>query len=221
VTKKKLDRLSRCIDEVRFHPEFLIKQSNIAEDMNKIKLASLFWKREDIGIELPMIPERKEEILDFIIGVEYYTGFVNLNEFELSETNFQNIVAHYKLKEGGYVVAESLEAGKWILNELKKRKTKLKVHLCTAGLKNSYQFINRLKRHEILPYGKKTEDGTVIYLIAKGKLNIKGSFYDKKKKRTILSENVARELLNSGKRKVIRVEEFPTYDRIETEEEEI
>jgi pyruvate formate-lyase activating enzyme-like uncharacterized protein len=91
------------------------------------------------------------------------------------------------------------------------------VHLCTAELKNCSQFANRLKRHKILPYGKKTKDGTVIYLIVNKKINEKGSFYDEKKKRTILSEKTARKLL--GKYKIKRVEEYPTYDRIEVEEE--
>ncbi len=220
ITKEKLDKISGYADEVRFHPEFLINSKTIDEDIKKIRLAGLFWDKPNIGIELPMIPEKKKDILDFILRIKDYIGFVNLNEFELSETNFDIITKRYKLKEGGYVIAGSLEAGKWILNKLKKVKLGLKVHLCTAQLKNIHQFKNRLKRHEILPYGKRTEDGTVIYLIVNGRLEMKETYYDKNKKRTILSEDTARKLLGKGK-KIIRVEEFPTYDRIETEEEEI
>jgi hypothetical protein len=221
VTAEKLGSLSKIIDEVRFHPEFLINKERAEEDVKKIRLASLFWNKPNIGIELPMIPDKKKEILDFILKIKDYVGFVNLNEFELSDSNFDKITEDYKLKEGGYVVSGSLEAGRWILKELEKKKTNLKVHLCTAELKNQYQFRNRLKRHEILPYGKRTEDGTVIYLIVKGKLKlkIKGTFYDEKKKRTILSEDAARRLID--KYKIIRVEEFPTHDRIEIESEEI
>ena len=221
VTGEKLRRLASCVDEVRFHPEFLINNNNTAEEIKKIKLAGLFFNKPDIGIELPLIPERKEEILDFIEGVENVIGFVNLNEFELSDTNFNIVTKNYKLKEGGYVISGSLETGKWILKELQKRKTKLKVHLCTAELKNAHQFRNRLKRHTILPFGKMTEDGTVIYLVVKGKAKMKETFYDKEKKRTILSESVARKLLKENKLKIMRIEEFPTHDRIETESEEI
>ena len=219
VTKDKLEKLSKYVDEVRFHPEFLVNNKGTAEDIKKIELASKIFGKENTGIELPMIPERKEEILDFAIGTEDYVSFVNLNEFELSETNFDRVTKNYPLEEGGYVISGSLEAGKWILNELKKKKTKLKVHMCTAELKNCSQFANRLKRHKILPYGKKTDDGTVIYLTVKEKLNLNGTYYDEKKKRTILSEKVARRLM--GSKKIIRVEEFPTYDGIETESEEI
>lgn len=219
VTKEKLEKLSKCVDEVRFHPEFLINPKKENEDFEKIKLASLFWKKENIGIELPMIPEKKKEILEFILKMEKFVSFVNLNEFELSETNFEIITKNYSLKEGGYVIQESLEAGKWILDELSKIKSKLKVHMCTADLKNCSQFANRLKRHKILPYGKKTKDGTVVYLVVNKKLNLKNTFYDEKKKRTILSEKIAKKLI--GKEKIIRVEEYPTYDRIEVECEEL
>jgi hypothetical protein len=221
VTKEKLERLKKCVDEVRFHPEFLIRDNTVAEDIKKIELASKIFGKENTGIELPMVPERKEEILDFLIGTEDYISFVNLNEFELSETNFDRITKEYELEEGGYVVKGSIEVGKWILKELEKKKSKLKAHLCTAELKNNCQFLNRLKRHEILPYGKRTEEGMVIYLVVNKKLIGKGIFYDEKKKRTILSESVARKLLKEGKEKITRVEEFPTYDRIETEEEVI
>jgi uncharacterized protein len=219
VTEEKLKKLKEYVDEARFHPEFLINTNKVVEDIKKIEMAEKIFGKQDIGLEMPMIPERKEEILDFILGVEDYVSFVNLNEFELSETNFDRITENYELEEGGYVVKGSIEAGKWVLNELNKKKSKLKVHMCTAELKNSFQFVNRLKRHEILPYGKKTKDGTVIYLIVKSKLNEKNTFYDEKKKRTILSQSVARKLLKEGKEKIIRVEEFPTYDAIETEEE--
>jgi uncharacterized protein len=238
VTKEKLEKLKKCVDEVRFHPEFLINNKDTTKDIKKIELASKIFGKKNTGIELPMIPDRKEEVLDFILGTEDYVSFVNLNEFELSETNFDRITKEYELEEGGYVAKGSIEAGKWILKELEngnhqrvfhnscnptgsQKKSKLKVHLCTAELKNCSQFANRLKRHTILPYGKKTEEGMVIYLIVNKKLNLKGIFYDEKKKRTILSESVARKLLKEGKEKITRVEEFPTYDRIETEEEVI
>jgi hypothetical protein len=220
VTKEKLEKLSKCVDEVRFHPDFLIDAKKIEEDLEKIKLASFFWKRKNIGIELPMIPEKKEKILEFVLKTKNYISFVNLNEFEISETNFKRVTKNYKLDEGGYVIKKSVDAGKWVLEKLQDKISRLKVHLCTAELKNCSQFVNRLKRHEVLPYGKRTKEGNVIYLITEGKLNLPDTFYDEKKDRTILSEKVARKLLKENK-KVFRVEEFPTYDAIEIEKEEI
>ena len=168
-------------------------------------MAGLFFERQDIGIELPLLPEKKKEIFRFILNVKDYIGFVNLNELEISDANLDFIARKYKLKEGGYVVFGSKEAGSWILKQCekanKKEKLKLKMHLCTAELKNLYQYKNRLKLHKALPYGRRTKDGTVIYLAIyakdrkefdKLKKNIKGKkFVDSKKRRIILAEESA------------------------------
>ena len=225
VTKNNLKKLSKYIDEIRFHPEWLVSSSSklnensIFADIQKIKLALLFYKKQNIGIELPMIPDKKQEILDFIIKISPFIGFVNLNEFELSETNIKNIIKKYKLNEGGYTIKDSIKAGIWLLKKLKKRKINLSVHLCTANLKNNYQFKNRLKRHKILPFGRKTKEGLVKYLVSYKKPKSKDYYFDKQKKRYILSEDLARRLLI--KQKIFLVEEFPTFDRIETETQEL
>ncbi|MDP2925293.1 MAG: 4Fe-4S cluster-binding domain-containing protein [Nanoarchaeota archaeon] len=232
LTKDKLKKLSRYIDEIRFHPEFLINKNKkiINEDLNKIKLASLFWKKQNIGIELPMIPDRKKDILDFIIKISHYMGFANFNEFELSETNCKPLTKNYILNEGGYTIKGSKQAGIWLLKELKKRKIKINLHLCTAELKNNYQFMNRLKRHNIFKFGYKTKEGMVKYLTTDiknkyklNKLKIKEYYIDKEKNRIILSNYSANRLLSNknSKIKIYLIEEFPTYDRIETEKGEI
>lgn len=262
LTKNKLKKLSKHVNEVRLHPEFLArkltkkeKEKEFRKEIEKIKLASLFWKKQNIGIELPMLPDKKQEIFDFILKIKNYISFVNLNELEISDTNFNYITKNYKLKKGGYVVSGSKEAGLWLLQELsflrkkrnfgKKRTTnaqkpniKLKIHLCTAETKNWFQYKNRLKRHKILPYGYKTKDGTVLYFAVytknekefkklikelrkelKEKKTFRKICIDKRKKRILLSEKAAKELIN--KYKIIKVEEFPTYDGMEVEREEI
>ena len=228
VDKNKLTKLAKYIDEVRFHPLFLINKSELDNDIKKIKLGEKIFGKRNNGVEMPMIPEKKEEILNFLFKVKDNISFVNLNEFELSETNFDILTKKYPLKEGGYIVNGSLEAGKWVLTQLQKKKIKLNAHVCTAELKNSVQFVNRLKRHDILPGGRKTQDGTVIYLAvyaknkkewAKMKKEIKG-FVDPKKKRIILLEKEAKRILKNGGA-ITKVEEFPTYDAIEVESEEI
>ena len=240
VDEKKLKKLSKVIDEVRFHPKFLIDKKKEKQDIKKIKLAKKFWKKENIGIELPLIPELKREILNFILKVKEDIGFVNLNELEISDTNFNIVTKRYKLKENGYVVADSKKAGLWVLGELKKNKIKLKLHLCTAELKNWHQYKNRLLRHKILPFSKRTRDGTIIYFAVNGKiqkipagifclsksatanntdLQINSGYYDKKKKRTIIPAGRIRKLKN--RYKILRIEEYPTYDRDEVERWEI
>jgi len=223
VTKDKLKKLSKYIDEARFHPAILAKnlsKKETNEEIEKIKQASLIFGKENTGIELPIIPEKKKQIFDFILKIKNFIGFVNLNELELSDTNFNLIVNKYKLKENGYVVVGSKEAGLWILNQLSKNKTNLKVHLCTADTKNWHQYKNRLKQHSIFPFGKRTKDGTVKYfaIYYKNKqpnITIKQVYLDKPRKRIILSEKAAKSLLN--KYKIEFVEEYPTYDHLEVE----
>lgn len=215
VTRNKLKKLATCIDEVRFHPEFLLSEKY--EDIEKIKLAREFFAKANIGVELPLLPEKKKQIFEFILKIKNYVGFVNLNELELSETNFNCITGKYKLKENGYIARGSKEAGLWILKQLGKEKIRLKIHLCTAETKNWFQYKNRLLCHKILPYGTRTHEGTVIYFVIYKKL--KDGFWDKKKQRTIISVKLASKLL--GKYKIFKIEEHPTYDAMEVQKEEI
>jgi uncharacterized protein len=226
ITKEKLRILSKHVDEARFHPEFLINPEKEKEDNEKIKIASLFWEKHNIGIEMPMLPGKKKEIFSFILKIRNFIGFVNLNEFEVSETNFKSVANKYVLLKNGYVIKGSKKAGLWILKQARKEKLNIKIHFCTAETKNWFQYKNRLMQHRILPYGKRTKDGTVIYLVTsmknlrvleKEKLYF---FVDKSKKRIILSERAAEKLLKK-RLKVFRVEEHPTYDRLEVEKEEI
>lgn len=232
--KEKLKRLAKDVDEVRFHPEFLCKrldETEMGEEIEKIKAASLIFGKKNTGIELPMLPERKKEILDFIRRVSKHIGFVNLNELEIGDINFEYITNKYKMDKEGYTVKGSIEAGKWILKQIEKEKLKLKTHLCTAYLKNWHQYQNRLRLHKIQPYGKRTKEGNVVYLAVYAKnagelkklekeLKKFGKIHiDKRKNRVILKESTAKRIL--GKYVIRRVEEYPTYDGIEIESEDI
>ena len=199
------------IDEIRFHPR------NI-KDLEKVKLASKFWDKSNIGIELPLLPEKYKEIIQLIKNSEGFIGFVNLNELEISDTNFNFITKNYKMNEDTYTVKSSKETGLKILNYFKN--SKLKIHLCTARTKNLFQYKNRLKLHKILPYGYKTKEGTVKYFVMSIKrINEKGYFVDKKNKRIILSEKLANKL--QRKYKIRLVEELPTFDSTEIQSEDI
>lgn len=230
VSLHNLTQLEEYIDEARFHPEFLINPCKIEEDISKVKMAERVFGRQNIGIEIPMIPDKRKEIKDFIEKVKEYVSFINLNEFEASETNQENL-GKYELNENGYTIKGSLEEGERLLNELAREHTKLKIHLCSAELKNWHQYKNRLLRHKILPKGKRQDEGTVIYLaiyavddadfnkLKRDFNNNKDAYVDENKKRIILSEKIAREL--KGKMKIYRVEEYPSYDRDEVDKEEL
>jgi uncharacterized protein len=249
VDKKKLLKMSRYVDEVRFHPSFLIDKSKSLRksEIQKIKLASEIYGRRNCGIELPCLEDaplgaphlaprggKREEILSFIGDVKNYIGFCNLNEFELSETNFDVVTKKYRLNEDTYTVSGSVEAGQWIIKEVDSKGWDVPVHLCTAKTKDCFQFINRLLKHEILPYGKRTEEGTVVYFAAyygegdksgtgegsngtreevlnKIKSATKSYFDDEEKMRVIIDMKYVEKVYKKTKLKIARVEEHPTY----------
>ncbi len=236
VTRKKLRMLKKCVDEVRFHPEFLIlgkneREKSIDRDVEKIKIASEIFGKANVGCEMPLLPDRKREIFSFFKRVSESVGFVNLNEFEISDTNFNIVTRKYKLTDDTYTIKGSREAGLWILKQCEKARLRLKVHVCTANTKNHYQYKNRLRKHAILPYGKKTGEGTVIYFaiyaknvnelgkIARKLRRLRHYFVDKKKNRIILSRAIVFRAM--GFFRVKRVEEFPTFDGVEVEESEV
>ncbi|MCS7134539.1 MAG: 4Fe-4S cluster-binding domain-containing protein [Candidatus Pacearchaeota archaeon] len=218
VTKQNLEKLSHYIDEVRFHPYFL-QTSLYEKELEKIKLASLFWKKNQIGVELPLLPDKVKETSRFIEKVLPYIGFVNLNELEISDSNFEYITKNYEINEDTYTIKGSLKIGKKILKNFLQKE--IKMHLCTGKTKSFYQYKNRLLRKKIFPFGYRTREGSVRYFVVyledmtekeKEKIkNYKEIYFDEPRKRYILSEKVANKLKNQ-KFKIARVEELPTYD---------
>ena len=229
VNEGNLRKLSRCVDEVRFHPVYLLDTEKQQEDIEKIKLASKFFKRKNIGIEVPIFPDKKKEIFYFIKKCARHISFVNLNELEIGDSNFNYILKRYSVDKNGYTISNSIKAGLWIINQCVKEGIDLKVHLCTAETKNWFQYKNRLLAHKLLPFGKRTKDGTVVYyFISKDKnrnfdkirkkIRKSEGHYDKKKERVILNKRFVEKYSDFV---ITRAEEYPTWDGIETEREDI
>jgi hypothetical protein len=221
VNEDNLKELSRYIDEVRFHPNL---QSSFDSEIKKISLAEKYWKLKNIGIELPMFPNQTKQIFNFIKKVAPYISFVNLNELEVGEFSEKAMIRKYKTNKDGYTVKSSIKDGEKLIKKIKREKIKLNVHLCTAELKNWHQYKNRLKKHKIFPFSKKTSDGTIIYFATpdeKIKQLLKSYDYleDNIKKQIIINPKKLNKIKN--KFLIKRIEEYPTYDREEVEVEEI
>jgi hypothetical protein len=222
VDKSKLEKLHKHIDEVRFHPSFLTNPDEklLQEEIEKIKTASEIFEKSNTGLELPLLPEKKEEIISFIKQIEPYVSFVNLNEFEISDTNFEKVTKNYTLNSDTYTISNSIETGKEILKQCKN--LKLKMHLCTAKTKNHHQYANRLLLHKILPFGNKTDEGTVIYftIIPKEmqetvellKKYTKNFHIDKLHNRILLKKSEVPKLYKTKKFEINLCEEHPTFD---------
>jgi uncharacterized protein len=220
VTMKKIKNLSKYIDEFRFHPSFLVSERIVDDEVKKIKDVSTSLGKNRVGIELPIIPGREKETIDFISSIKKDISFLNLNELEISETNFKRIVEGYSINNDSYTIKDSKSCGLKILKKFKN--DNLKIHLCTARTKDKHQYINRLLRYKILPFGHRTKDGNVIYFAAYPK-DIDSSeklikditnnyFIDGERKRIIIKmQDVEKVYRNTGL-KIARVMEPPTYN---------
>jgi len=165
LTLDKIEQLYDAgLDELRVHP--------MIDDLGEIKkiltlrlLAIKKLYKKSFGIEIPVVPDKKEEIKNMIKLIYGYADFINLNELEISDNNANEILKHgYETtEEYEYSIKGSLGAGfdilKFITNENKKHKKNLNAHLCTCKLKNSYQLKNRLKNRA---YSIKTKYDKIV-----------------------------------------------------------
>jgi uncharacterized protein len=222
VNRSRIKILNKYVDEIRFHPSILIVNStNIAlEETNKIKMASKIFGIKKIGIEMPIIPDKKLKIYNFIKEISPFIGFVNLNEFEISETNLDDITQRYCLNTDTCTVFGSLVAGKEIISLAKKDKLDIKIHLCSAKTKDFHQYRNRLSRHNILPFGNKIPNGNVVYFIIYDNLEdnlnkikkiTKNFFYDRVRNRILIKMSDVLKVYENLEVKIAKVEEQPVF----------
>ncbi len=218
VSKEKIKKLEPFIDEFRFHPNFLINKEIDYGEIEKIKMVSQICGKNRVGLELPMMPEKTNDIYNYVIKLRGYVSFLNLNEFEISETNFKTITKKYSLNEDTYTIRNSISEGQKLIEMLKKEK--IKIHLCSARTKDGYQYVNRLKKHNIMPYGKRLSDGNVAYFVIYSNnvnkdLKIISNITNKfvlDKNRFILSKSSVRKLYNKTNLKIEKIIEPPVWN---------
>ena len=128
------------LDEIRVHPDLYDKKL-----WPRIKLLSEFdW---DFGIEIPAIPGREEFVKDLLNTYYNFIQFINLNEFEYSDTNNDALHEHnyFCISEDTYAIKGSNSSAFEIMSYVQENLSKLRVHFCTAKLKDATQISNRLK----------------------------------------------------------------------------
>ena len=120
------------LDEIRFHPDLDDDKLWI-----RVKISTTMSK----GIEIPVFPDKKEQIfklLDFI-----NVDFVNLNELELADAK------HNKLAELGFEPKNEYSYGvkgsEELALEILEKYPDKNIHYCTTKLKDSVQLMNRIK----------------------------------------------------------------------------
>ncbi len=142
ITENTLQQLyTSGLDEIRFHLDLESDRF-----WKKLELARRFpW---DIGVELPLIPTKEKETKKAIDFIQDKVQFINLNELEIAD-NSQSKLAEMGFvtkSQFSYAIKGSVELGLNIINYIETNKYLLKVHVCTAKLKDAIQLTNRLKR---------------------------------------------------------------------------
>jgi pyruvate formate-lyase activating enzyme-like uncharacterized protein len=154
------------LDEIRFHPPLGTWGKNLKGFDTLIRLA--LKTRMDVGVEIPVIPELRTEILKLIYSFdELGIHFVNLNELEYSTTNWEVLNARgYTVKTDiSSAVKGSESTAHDIIREISNGSLNLGVHYCSSGYKDGVQLRNRIMRRAkniAKKYYIITDDGTLL-----------------------------------------------------------
>lgn len=228
LSSEQLRLLKRAgLDEIRFH-------TWTAGPVERALRAGL-----RAGVEVPAIPKEYARLVSLFRDLDRVgCDFVNLNELEFSDTNLSQLKSRgFETKSDESMAAKGSEetavrALKWAAAN-----TTLDIHYCPSSLKDAVQLRNRLKRRAknvVKPHEVVTEEGLLIKgvvqklqseklastrrrLVLKHGIPTELIFIDKQKHRIELNWRVAKKLAElEPKLKFALVEEYPTYDRLET-----
>ncbi|MCL4324816.1 MAG: radical SAM protein [Candidatus Thermoplasmatota archaeon] len=162
------------LDEVRLHiPHYLWGTFETrGQSFRKILDAAPGWGLAR-GVEIPLIPDKEKDLRKLLQSLsDLRVDFVNLNEFEFSETNEKNLLEReYHVNPGG---GWGVQGSRIVARRLLKEAWGVPVHFCSSGFKDSVQLRQRLLRRgarTMHSFDVLTEDGTVL----KGIIEIPGS----------------------------------------------
>ena len=194
-----LTRITPFLDEIRFHVK------NLEKDFLIIQLATDF--EIDVGIEIPVIPTKginyyKKVIQKFesIVPQKDHSYFVNLNELEISETNYRKVLSH-KLevdKVNQSAVKNSSNLAIQIV-EWASQNVTVPVHYCALTTKDNVQLPNRLFRLAMntkLPSDVVIEEGTDRGLLLRGVIRTPGHALDDVKRFLVLEIDIPANLVH-------------------------
>ena len=206
VNEEKLKKLKN-LDEIRFHPPELKNPDDCIEPIKYAKKLGI-----DAGFEIPAVKFEKR-IVEIANKLD---AFLNVNQLEVSETNWENIVKRgYRVKD---YYAETPEI-------VKAYEAANKFHYCSARFKDIAQFRRRLIRMAMNhpEFYVVTRDGTVICCRIEGDLDLAERILNEQGIEFVRFEDCIevspdigieiREALKSEGLKLSLVERYPTSKR--------
>ncbi|AWS00630.1 radical SAM protein [Metallosphaera hakonensis] len=161
-TNDALSELAKAgLDEIRFHPTKI-------QYLSAIERALKF--QMDVGIEIPAIPGEEEKISNLIKWAkEKGVKFVNINELELTERNFQNLnTKGLRVSHGLAGVSGSFQTSLMVLEKFSE--SEISLHYCSSVYKDVVEtrtrFIRTL-RVSGKPYEEISGEGTSVRMLVK------------------------------------------------------
>jgi pyruvate formate-lyase activating enzyme-like uncharacterized protein len=127
------------LDEIRFHPQHS-DWSGVERALN-MDLA--------VGLEIPALPGKEEELKQALLRAKAMgVSFVNLNELEASETNFERLAAlGFRLTSDESASIEGSETtARAIIEWGQENGGGMTLHYCSARYKDGVQLRRRLER---------------------------------------------------------------------------
>lgn len=209
-----IERLSRFIDEIRFHPVNLERVEAFREPLLTAKKLGM-----DAGIEIPALRFSREVVK----LVNECKAFMNLNELEFSSTNFKELIARGYEPGEFYGDKNSGKIAKMYAEVVEK------FHYCTALFKDKAQLRRRFIRMAFnhAEFYKVTNDGTLLcgYIegdikLAKSMLEAEGVEYVEVEggiETSVEFVKARSEDLKAAGLKVAIIERYPTSKRIVVE----
>ena len=231
-SKEKIEKLASAgLDEIRFHPP--------PQLWTKMK-GSIYERRiewsinsgMDTGIEVPVLPDMRNELISLVRFANNKGVFVNLNELEYSETNYQALNARgYEPKND---ISSAVKGSEELAYDIVGMNWDVVVHYCSSSFKDGVQMRRRLMRRAKnikKDYEEITEDATLILGIIEGE-NLDEIYHvlredfevpenllsiNRKRKRVEISPYILEEIASEIPWNAYEVEEYPTWDRLQVE----
>jgi pyruvate formate-lyase activating enzyme-like uncharacterized protein len=244
LTESLLNEISPFLDEIRFHV------LNIKKEIKTIQLAIRLGF--DVGIEIPVIPTKGSSYyqdltdeFERVIPKNNRFYFINLNELEISETNYRNILSH-ELEVDEVKLSAVKNSSKLAIKivEWASTNTKVPVHYCALATKDNVQLPNRLFRLAMntkLPSDVVIEEGTDRGLLIRGVIKTEDYNLEEVKRYLVLDLDVPADLVHIDhenqrlltnaalleeiteeivtkypKTQLGMAEEYPSYDNLQT-----
>ncbi len=232
--KDKIIQLAEAgLDEIRFHPppSAWVKFSN-TNYPSSIKTAKEHGLQT--GLEIPTLPDMMVETTSLVRSAEECdVDFINLNELEFSESNWEELKARgYEIKDDISSAAKGSE--EMACKIIRGHEGPMTIHYCSASFKDGIQLRRRILRraeNTATPLEIISDEGTFIKGIIlcddpEEQMKIIASTFeipedlirfDVKKHRIEIAAWILEEIAEVIDGQCFIIEEYPTADRLEVE----